>query len=186
MVPETNCVLWFSGLSGSGKTTLSKGLQKRLADRGCQVVIFDGDIVRQKISRDLKFTPEDRTENLRRIAKAAADVSQYGIIVISAAISPYQMHRDQAQEIIGEGFHNIYIKANLEACQKRDPKGLYKKVEAGEIKNFTGVSDPFEEPSNPSLVIDTENTSVEECLDQLEAYVIANVRGETLNYCKVS
>lgn len=185
MVPETDCVLWFCGLSGSGKTTLSKGLQDRLAARGCQVVIFDGDIVRQKISSDLSFSPEDRTENLRRIADAAATVAKYGIVVITAAISPYEAHRDQAREIIGEGFHNIYIKANLDVCRERDPKGLYKMVEAGEIENFTGVSDPFEEPRKPSVVIDTANNSVEECINQLEAYVLANVSGQELNYRKV-
>lgn len=173
MLPLKNAVLWFSGLSGAGKTTLANGLQDNLHTKGYQVVVLDGDIVRQYLSKDLGFSAEDRTENLRRIANASRDIAQYGVLVISAAISPYQQHRFLAQDILGKMYHGIYINSSLEHCEQRDPKGLYAKVREGEIKQFTGITDPFETPNEEtaSLVIDTEQLSVSQSLDMIESYL---------------
>jgi bifunctional enzyme CysN/CysC len=164
-------ILWFSGLSGSGKSTIAKLLQKRLFDKGYQVFVLDGDNIRKGLNRDLGFSPEDRTENLRRVGETAALFAKAGIIVISAFISPMREDRRMVRAIAPNYFHNIHIKASLEICEKRDVKGLYKQARAGEILEFTGISAPFEEPNNPDIVLDTENLSVQACVEQLMKYV---------------
>jgi adenylyl-sulfate kinase len=163
-------VLWFSGLSGAGKTTLGQALQKRWVNRGYPVILLDGDVVRKGLCSDLGFTGEDRTENLRRISEVAAMLANQGITVITTFISPYESHRIQARQIIADHFHHVYLNADLETCQKRDPKGLYAKALRGEIEHFTGITDPFEEPRNADLIVDTAVRTIEESLEQLEQY----------------
>ncbi len=164
-------VLWFSGLSGSGKTTLALELQQRLFNKGYQVFVLDGDNIRAGLNADLGFSPEDRSENIRRVGEVAALFADAGTIVISAFISPYKQDRDRARVAAGEHYHSIHIKADVDTCAKRDPKGLYEKAKKGEIKDFTGVSAPFEEPDNADLVVDTANQSVDESVEILMAYV---------------
>ena len=164
-------VLWFTGLSGSGKSTIAKQLQKRLFDKGFQVVCLDGDNVRRGLNRDLGFSPQDRTENIRRVSEVAALFAQNGTIVISSFISPYREDRRNARAVAPDFFHSIYIKASLEACEKRDTKGLYKQAREGKLPEFTGISAPYEEPVNPDLVIDTENMTTEAGVNALVRYV---------------
>ncbi|MDX2072806.1 MAG: adenylyl-sulfate kinase [Alphaproteobacteria bacterium] len=164
-------ILWLTGLSGSGKSTLAKQLHKRLFDKGYQVYMLDGDNVRNGLNRDLGFSPEDRSENIRRVGEVAALFAQAGVIVISSFISPYKEDRRRVRAMAPDAFHNIYVKASVEACEKRDVKGLYKKARAGEIKDFTGISAPYEPPENPDLVVDTEALSVEESVAKLVKYV---------------
>lgn len=164
-------VLWFTGLSGSGKSTIAAQVQKRLFDKGYHVFMLDGDNVRKGLNRDLGFAPQDRSENIRRVAEVAALFAQAGTIVIASFISPYREDRRQARAIAPDFFHNIYIKASVEACEKRDVKGLYKKARAGEIKDFTGISAPYEEPENPDLVLNTEEASIAACVESLLKYV---------------
>ncbi|MBL6928874.1 MAG: adenylyl-sulfate kinase [Rhodospirillales bacterium] len=154
-------VLWMTGLSGSGKSTVAMALQRRLFERGRQVYVLDGDNVRQGLNRDLGFSPDARAENIRRIAEVAKLFADAGFVVITAFISPYREDRNSARAIIGEGFQEIYVKADLGTCEQRDPKGLYKRARAGEIPEFTGISAPYEEPLSPEAVIDTANRSVD-------------------------
>lgn len=167
-------VLWFTGLSGAGKSTLAMALEHRLFDEGYQVYVLDGDNVRTGLNANLGFSPEDRAENIRRVGEVAALLSDAGLIVITAFISPYRADRDRAREAGGDSFREIYIKADVETCESRDPKGLYKRARAGEIQEFTGISAPYEEPTEPELVVDTSNKDIESCLDELVAYVKAN------------
>lgn len=164
-------ILWCSGLSGSGKSTIAKHVQKRLFDKGYQVFALDGDNIRKGLNRDLGFAPEDRTENIRRVAETAALFAKSGTIVICSFISPYKEDRRKARAIAPDFFHNIYIKASVETCEQRDTKGLYAKARAGEIKEFTGISAPYEPPENPDLILDTEAQAVEVCVQQLIDYV---------------
>lgn len=164
-------VLWFSGLSGAGKTTLALELQRRLFDKGYQVYVLDGDNIRQGLNSDLGFSPDDRSENIRRVGEVAALFADAGVIVISAFISPYRSDRFRARNASPDAFHSIYVKADVETCEKRDVKGLYKKARAGEIKEFTGISAPFEEPDNPDLTIDTSDLDIEESVQMLMDYV---------------
>lgn len=167
-------VLWFTGLSGAGKSTLAMALERRLFDEGYQVYVLDGDNVRSGLNANLGFSPEDRAENIRRVGEVATLLADAGMIVISAFISPYRADRERAREAAGDGFHEIFIKADVATCESRDPKGLYKRARAGEIAEFTGVSAPYEEPADPELVVDTSGRDVEPCLDELVAYVKNN------------
>jgi bifunctional enzyme CysN/CysC len=167
-------VLWFTGLSGAGKSTLAMALEHRLFDEGYQVYVLDGDNVRTGLNANLGFSPEDRAENIRRVGEVAALLSDAGLIVITAFISPYRADRDRAREAGEDSFREIYIKADVETCESRDPKGLYKRARAGEIQEFTGISAPYEEPSNPELVVDTSDRDIESCIDELVAYVKTN------------
>ena len=136
--------------------------------------VLDGDNVRDRLNSDLGFSPEDRGENIRRVAEVARLVADSGNIVISAFISPYQADRERARQIAEGGFHEIYIKANIETCEERDPKGLYAKARRGEIREFTGIDAPYEAPDNPDLIIDTGVLSTEECIQVLAKYVDEN------------
>jgi bifunctional enzyme CysN/CysC len=167
-------VLWFTGLSGAGKSTLAMALEHRLFDEGYQVYVLDGDNVRTGLNANLGFSPEDRAENIRRVGEVAALLSDAGLIVITAFISPYRADRDRAREAGGNSFREIYIKADVETCESRDPKGLYKRARAGEIQEFTGISAPYEEPADPELVVDTSDRDIESCIDELVAYVKDN------------
>lgn len=169
-------VLWFTGLSGAGKSTLAMALEQRLFDEGYQVYVLDGDNVRSGLNANLGFSPEDRAENIRRVGEVAALLADAGLIVITAFISPYRADRARAREAAGEAFHEIHIDADVATCEARDPKGLYRRARAGEISDFTGISAPYEPPENAGLVVDTSNRSVEECLDDLVAFVHSNFR----------
>ncbi len=164
-------VVWFTGLSGSGKSTLAMQVEKRLFNKGLHVYVLDGDNVRRGLNADLGFSPDDRAENIRRIGEAAALFADAGFIVITAFISPYRSDRDRARQAAGDAFHELYISADLETCERRDPKGLYKRARAGEIAEFTGVSAPYEPPEKPELVVDTAQTDVEGCVDEIVAYI---------------
>lgn len=164
-------VLWFSGLSGSGKTTLALELQQRLFAKGYQVYMLDGDNIRGGLNSDLGFSPEERSENIRRVGEVASLFASAGVIVITAFITPYQSDRQRARAASPDAFHSVYIKADLATCEQRDPKGLYKKARKGEISDFTGISAPFEAPDNADLVIDTAKYSIEDSVEALLNYV---------------
>jgi adenylyl-sulfate kinase len=162
MADDKGFTLWFTGLSGAGKTTISHIVETELRDRGSRVEVLDGDIVRENLSKGLGFSKEDRDTNIRRIAFVADLLSRNGVPVITAAISPYRELRDEARETMGDRFIEVFVKASVEVCAERDVKGLYEKAFKGEIKEFTGVSDPYEAPLNPELTLDTEHESAEE------------------------
>ncbi len=166
-------VLWLTGLSGSGKSTLAMGLMRRLFESGRQVYVLDGDTLRQGLNRDLGFSPADRSENIRRTAEVARLFADAGFIVIAALISPAAADRQAARQIVGEGFHEIHVRADIDVCQARDPKQLYRRAVAGEITQFTGVSAPYEAPTRPDLVIDTTQSDVARSLDALEGFATA-------------
>ncbi|MCU7850525.1 MAG: adenylyl-sulfate kinase [Candidatus Thiodiazotropha sp. (ex Lucinoma kastoroae)] len=161
-------LLWFTGLSGSGKSTLAHALEERLHQRGCRTYVFDGDNVRHGLCRDLGFSIDDRTENIRRIGEMSKLFVDAGIIALTAFISPIREDRDRARSLFAHGdFIEVYVKASIEACESRDVKGLYKKARAGEIPHFTGISSPYEAPEKPEITIDTEHSTVEACIDSL-------------------
>lgn len=164
-------VLWFTGLSGSGKSTLSSLLARSLFDRGFAVAVLDGDQMRKGLCADLDFSPEDRKENLRRLAHVAKLLSGLGVLCITATISPLRRDREAVRAIMEPGeFHEVHINADLCTCEGRDPKGLYKKARAGLIPNFTGVHAPYEPPENPEFVADTQNLGIAFCLQALLDY----------------
>lgn len=158
--------VWFTGLPSSGKSTLARMLEDVLRDRGFHVEVLDGDEVRLRLSKGLGFSKEDRDENIRRIAYVAKVITRCGAVAITCAISPYREIRNEAREEIGR-FVEVYVKCDLEECIRRDVKGLYKKAIKGEIKNFTGISDPYEEPLNPEIVVETHKETPQESLDKI-------------------
>ena len=171
MAGEKGFTLWFTGLSGSGKTTITNQLVKELRKRDVPLEVLDGDIVRENLSKGLGFSKEDRDTNIRRIAFVANLLSRNGVPVITAAISPYKEIRNEAREMMDDRFIEAYVKASVETCEERDVKGLYAKARSGEIKEFTGVSDPYEPPENPELVLETESQSPEESAAQILDYL---------------
>ncbi|HWY98226.1 MAG TPA: adenylyl-sulfate kinase [Bacteroidia bacterium] len=170
-------VIWMTGLSGSGKTTLAIGLEKYLHDNGFLAYILDGDNVRTGISGDLGFSEKDRKENIRRIAEVSKLFISSGVITINSFVSPSEESRQMAKKIIGEkDFFQVYVNTPIEICEKRDTKGLYAKARKGEIKDFTGISAPFDEPKSPDLEILTDKYSYEECLKQFIDFVLPKVK----------
>ena len=163
--------LWFTGLSGAGKSTISELVSTELISRGSRLEILDGDVVRENLSKGLGFSKEDRDTNIRRIAFVADLLSRNGTPVITAAISPYREIRDEAREMMGDRFIEVYIEASVDACAERDVKGLYAKAFSGEIKEFTGVSDPYEPPENPEVRLKTEEQEPAESAAQLITYL---------------
>jgi len=166
------CTIWLTGLSGSGKSTLANALDHALQQRGIRSYVLDGDNIRHGLNKDLGFSPEARTENIRRIGEVAKLFTEAGIINSTAFISPYREDRDKARGIQGEGdFIEVYVKASVDACEQRDTKGLYAKARAGKIPEFTGISAPYEEPTSPEVTVDTETQSVEESLAVILSYL---------------
>jgi adenylylsulfate kinase len=171
MAGEKGFTLWFTGLSGSGKSTITGLLVEELQRRGSKVEVLDGDIVRENLSKGLGFSKEDRDTNIRRIAFVADLLSRNGVPVITAAISPYREIRDEAKVMMNGRMIEAYVKASVEECERRDVKGLYAKARAGEIKEFTGVSDPYEPPESPELVLETEHETPEESARKILVYL---------------
>lgn len=168
-------VIWFTGLSGSGKSTISVALEKALFEQNITSYRLDGDNIRHGLNQNLGFSPEDRKENIRRIGEVGKLMVDAGVVTMTAFISPYEEDRNTVREILEDGeFIEVFTKCSLEECESRDPKGLYKKARSGEIKEFTGINAPYEEPSNPEIVIDTENESVEESVEKIVAYLKEN------------
>lgn len=164
--------LWFEGLSGSGKSTLAVAVEQRLHKLGYRTFILDGDNVRYGLCSDLGFSKEDRVENIRRIGEVARLFVEAGIITLTAIISPFRAQRDRVRSLFPEkDFIEIYCNAPLSVCAQRDVKGMYKRALAGEIKDFTGISSPYEEPDNPELVLDTANESIDQCVDAVVNYL---------------
>ncbi len=169
-------MIWFTGLSGSGKSTLATTLERELHSRGVLCRILDGDNIRSGINKNLGFSADDRIENIRRIAEVGRLFVDSGIVTISAFISPTEEVRNIAKEIIGEDdFMEVYVSTPIEECERRDVKGLYKKARAGEIKDFTGVSQPFEPPVNPTIDINTTSLSFEESMEMLLEVVLPRI-----------
>ena len=158
-------VVWFTGLSGSGKSTIANELDVELNKRGLRTYILDGDNVRMGLNKDLGFSPESRKENIRRISEVANLFADSGTIVMTAFISPYREDRDSARDVIGSDYIEVFVNTPIEECIKRDPKGLYKKAIAGEIKGFTGIDAPYEEPLSPEVILD--NLSIDDSVNIL-------------------
>ena len=172
-------VLWFTGLPGSGKSTLAMALERRLFDLSWQVYTLDGDNVRRGLSADLGFSPHDREENIRRVGEVAALFADAGAICIVAFISPYRADRARARAAAGgRRFFEVYVKSALSTCERRDPKGHYRRARAGEIKDSTGVDAPYEAPEQPGIVIDTETQDIDACVERLLAFVVERCRAE--------
>ncbi|WP_024697145.1 adenylyl-sulfate kinase [Pseudomonas avellanae] len=172
---QTPKTVWLTGLSGSGKSTLAFALERALMDLGKLAYTLDGDNIRQGLCRDLGFSAEDRSENIRRIAEVARLMNDAGLIVISSFISPYEADREAARSIIGhERFMEVFISTPLETCIQRDPKGLYRRAMAGELKDFTGISAPYEPPTGAVLCLDTRQLSVSDCVERILGLLSGN------------
>ena len=164
-------VLWFTGLSGSGKSTVASAVERELHQKGIRTFVLDGDNVRTGLNSDLDFSAASREENIRRIAHVSALMKDAGLVVLSAFVSPYQKDRDFVRECVQGDFSEIFISTPLEVCEQRDVKGLYAKARAGEISNFTGISAPFEEPTNPELDVPTHEMSIKEATVMVVDYI---------------
>ena len=166
------CVIWFTGLSGAGKSTLANALDRALYELGHHCYLLDGDNVRHGLNKDLGFSDADRIENIRRIAEMAKLFVDAGLIVMAAFISPFRADRQLARELVAAGeFIEVHVAANLEVCEQRDTKGLYKKARAGQIANFTGIDSAYEEPENAEIKVDTGGRELADCVDQLLTYL---------------
>lgn len=170
-----SAVLWFTGLSASGKSTISVALEAALYKRGIRTYRLDGDNIRFGLNKNLGFSPEDRTENIRRIGEVSKLMIDAGLFTLTAFISPYREDREQVRSLVEKGeFIEIYVDASLKTCEERDPKGLYKKARLGEIKGFTGIDAPYEEPEDPEITIDTNRLSIDESVNVIVKYLAAN------------
>ena len=168
-------LFWFTGLSGSGKSTLAHAVEERLFQQGFNTYVLDGDNVRHGLCADLGFSNEDRKENIRRISQMSKLFVEAGIIVLTAFISPFRIDRDNARKIVAPDFHEIYCNCPLEVCEMRDVKGLYKRARAGEIKHFTGIDSPYEEPLNPELSTHTDS-DLEGSVEEVYQYILQAVK----------
>ena len=170
-------LIWFTGLSGSGKSTLAVQLEAALHAMGFKTYLLDGDNIRSGLNKDLSFTDEARVENIRRISEVCKLFLDAGVVLLSAFISPFQADRDQVKNIVGEdNYIEVFVDTPLEICEQRDVKGLYKKARAGEVKNFTGISSPYEKPTHPDVVIATDRLSVEEAMEVLMKAIVPRIR----------
>ena len=175
LLNQKGVTIWLTGLSGSGKSTIAVELEHALIENRHQAYILDGDNIRHGLNKNLGFSPEDRTENIRRIGEVAKLFTEAGIITITAFISPYREDRDAVRRLLNDGeFIEVHVKCPLDVCEKRDTKGLYKKARAGEVKDFTGISAPYEEPLNPELTIDSSKLTVEESTRAVLNYLEEN------------
>jgi adenylylsulfate kinase len=165
-------VLWFTGLSGCGKSTIANAVDRLMHDRGFHTFVLDGDNIRMGLNKNLGFSPEDRAENIRRIGEVAKLFADSGVVVSTAFISPYREDRDNVRALLPDTeFLEVYVNASLETCEGRDPKGLYKKARAGEIKGFTGIDAPYEAPENAEIELDSDSKGVEELANEVIAYL---------------
>ena len=170
LLNQKGCVIWFTGLSGSGKSTLALEVENKLHQRGHLTYVLDGDNIRHGLNKNLGFSPEDREENIRRIGEVAKLFNDAGVIAMTAFISPYRTDRDNARDLLDAGrFVEVFVDCPLEVCEARDTKGLYQKARAGEIKEFTGISAPYEAPVQPELTVNTSELTLEECTDRVIA-----------------
>jgi adenylylsulfate kinase len=173
-------LLWFTGLSGSGKSTLANLVEVALQNKGLSTYILDGDNIRQGINKDLSFAPEDRTENIRRIAEISNLMLDAGVLTLAAFVSPYLKDREEVKQIVGaDNFIEIYVNTSLEECERRDVKGLYKKARAGEIKNMTGISAPYEAPIKPGLEVVTDGQPTEESVKTILEFINKKLKPST-------
>ncbi len=167
-----SCILWFTGLSGSGKSTLAHAVEDTLHRQNIRTFVLDGDNVRKGLCKDLGFSDDDRTENIRRIGEVSNLLMQAGVITITAFISPFIKDRQIVRDLVEEGeFIEVYCQTPLDICEERDPKGLYKKARSGEIPEFTGISSPYEEPEQPEITLQTGENTIEECAHQVIEYL---------------
>lgn len=165
-------ILWFTGLSSAGKSTLAHALEEQLHQGGCRTFVFDGDNVRHGLCKDLGFSEADRHENIRRVGEMAKLFIETGVIALTAFISPFRADREQVRQLVPKGdFIEVYCKCSLSVCEKRDPKGLYLRARSGEIKNFTGITSPYEIPENPELVVDTEGITLAESVEYVMRFL---------------
>jgi adenylyl-sulfate kinase len=163
--------VWLTGLSGSGKSTIARLLETKLYEKGIHSYILDGDNLRNGLNADLGFSPEDRCENIRRVAEVSRLMNDAGLVVIAAFVSPYEKDRKNARKIIGNKFIEVYVDASIDVCRERDPKGLYAKFDAGAFTGLTGIDAPYEIPENPDLHINTENETAEESVKNIVALI---------------
>jgi len=179
LLQQKSKVIWMTGLSGSGKTTVAKGVERYLHNNGILNQLLDGDNIRVGISNNLTFSSEDRAENIRRIAEVSKLFLNCGIVTLNCFVSPTIEIRNIAKEIIGvENFIEVYINASVETCEERDVKGLYKKARKGEIKDFTGISSPFEAPENPEIEINTSELSIDESVQKVLDYILPIIKNK--------
>lgn len=167
------CVIWLTGMSGAGKSSVANKVELLLNEKGIRTYLLDGDNIRHGLCQDLGFSVEDRTENIRRVGQVSKLMADSGVVVLTALISPYRADRDKVRASVQEiaTFHEIYVRASLSTCEGRDPKGLYRLARAGKIKNFTGIDDPYEEPLQPELVLDSDSKNVEELTIETVAWL---------------
>jgi adenylylsulfate kinase len=175
LIRQKGVVIWYTGLSSSGKSTIARAVEERLFERGHLSYVLDGDNIRHGLNKNLGFSPEDREENIRRIGEVAKLFADAGLITMTAFISPYRKDRDRNRELLKEGeFIEVFVKVSLDVAEKRDPKGLYKKARTGEIKEFTGISAPYEEPLDPEITLDTDKLTLNQCQDAVIEYLEEN------------
>ena len=169
---QNSFLIWFTGLSGSGKSTIANIVEQKLYKEGIKTYILDGDNTRKRINKDLTFKPEDRTENIRRIAEISNLMIDSGLVVLAAFVSPYKKDREAIKSIVKDvNFVEVYVNASVEECERRDVKGLYKKARLGEIKNMTGISAPYEEPESADIQINTDYESIEDATEKIIKYI---------------
>lgn len=169
-------LIWFTGLSGSGKSTLAVQLEAALHDRGFKTYLLDGDNIRSGLNQDLTFTDEGRVENIRRIGEVSKLFLDAGVVLLSAFISPFEADRQQVRQIVGaDNYFEVFVDAPLEVCEQRDVKGLYKKARAGEVKNFTGITSPYERPQKPDVVIETDKMTIEASIEALMDAILPQI-----------
>ncbi len=171
LLQQKGTVIWLTGLSGSGKSTIASALESKLYQLGKLTYLLDGDNIRHGLNTDLGFNEKDRTENIRRIGEVAKLFVDAGVIVLTAFISPFREDRDSVRRLIGDDFVEVWVDCSLEICMRRDPKGLYKKAKKGEIKDFTGLDSPYEDPENPEVIIKSHEQDIEVSVNQIINYL---------------
>lgn len=177
LLQQNPLVLWFTGLSGSGKSTLADALEQRLMNEGIKTYLLDGDNIRFGLNKNVDFSDEGRKENIRRIGEVSKLFVDAGLVVLTAFVSPFISDRKQVRELLPQGeFIEIFVDTPIEVCEQRDVKGLYKKARAGEIKDFTGISSPYEAPVNPEITIKTAGRSIEDCIEEIYKIVLSKIK----------